>query len=128
MTVRWVLVHEDDATTITLSINPNTMDSFPRDRSLTTAYPSRNTQDRQRTFQSPSTPPSVKWGGVVRTQAQYEALRTWVRKPGVVEVTDHLGRTFRVVMQSFVPDRKGRRPGSYRMKYTITAQWIERTA
>lgn len=128
MTVRWVLVDEDTAATITLAVNPNTMDAFPRSRTLITAFPSRNTQERQRTFQTATPTSTYSWGGVVRTQAQYEALRTWVRKAGVVEVTDHLGRVFRVVMQSLKPERKPRRPGSsHRMTYTITAMWIERT-
>jgi len=127
-TLRWVLLDEDTDETVTLTINPNTMDAFPTERQLTNAFPSRNNQERQRTFQLPNVPGAFSWGGAIRTEAQFTTLRTWVRRSGIILVTDHMGRSFRVVMRSFKPDRKPRRPGNYRMKYTINTQWIERVS
>lgn len=124
-TARWTLFDEDTSETLTLTINPNVMDAFPHDRQLVTAFTSSD-PERQRTFQTPTVPGNYSWGGSIRTQAQYALLRAWVRRSGVILVTDHMGRSFRVVMRSFKPDRKHRKPGDYRMKYTVNAQWIER--
>lgn len=128
-TLRWILTEEATDESWNMPINPNKMDALPRAKQLTHAYPSRNNQDRWRTFKSPPTPKTISWSGRIRTQAHYEALDEWGKKPGVVIVTDHLNRTWRVMMIAFRPDRKaGRRTTDYRMGYTMQVQWLERVS
>lgn len=128
-TVRWTMTDLVAAETVTVPQNPITMDPLPLVRTLTTAYPTRNTQDRPRSFPGPRQAQNISWSGGIRTEAHWRLMRAWCRKTGVIRITDHMGRTFDVLMVSFKPERKaGRRPGDYRMRYTATAQFLRRIA
>lgn len=126
---RWTLTEEATLDTWTMPISPNKVDPLPRTKRLSFALPSRNTQDRWRTFASPAEPRTLTWSGVIRTQAHFDDYVEWAKKPGVIVVNDHLGRTWRVLIASFKPTpRAGRRTSDYRMPYTVTVQWLGRTS
>lgn len=130
-TQRWLFQEISAAGTIVDSynvpINPITMDAFPLERRLQTAWPAKNVQDRMRSFATPQPSPTWSFGGSIRTQAHYDALREWARKDNVVRVTDHMNRSFELILSQFKPDRKaGKRRGDYRMKYQMTAQFLRR--
>jgi len=121
-TVRWTLVEKDTNLSWQMPANPNTMSALPAQRQLATTPSGR-------TFQSSTPAQPFQWGGVILHQAHYDALEQWARKPGVIVVTDHLQRTFEILIEAFRPaPEPGRRPGVRRVKYTMTALFLRRLA
>lgn len=134
MTVRWVLTHVETGDSWTMPINPNSMSSPHQDRQLATAYGTKAVAgvgggERIRTFRTPS--PAKEWtfGGVIRTKEHYDALEEWAKKSGKVRITDHLGRTFEVLIQSFQPeDRKPMATVTWRLTYQMSTLLLRRVS
>lgn len=128
MTTRWVL--RDTATNAewTMPINPDSMSSPYQRRNLKFAY--GNARDpRVRTFSGSRPPVEWEWGGVIRSKSHYDALVAWAEKSVAVDVTDHLGRTFRVFITEFNPtDRRPTPRASWRLRYAMKALILERVA
>jgi hypothetical protein len=101
MTVRWKFTDPVASETWTVPINPNTMTSPWPKTSITLAGSPLGGDVRALVKTTP-----VEWsfGGVMRTQAHYDELLRWVSKPNPVTVTDHLGRTFNVLLTKFDPE------------------------
>lgn len=101
MTVRWTFTDPVTSDTYTVPINPNAMTS-PFKKTSKQVLPASPVNGRVRAL---STPQPIEWqfSGVIRIQAHYDALLTWVSKPYPVSITDHLGRTFPVLLTSFDP-------------------------
>lgn len=108
MTVRWTIT--DGFDTYTFPVNPKDMASHgvavQRD-SLPAAV--NNTSVRV----SETSPKAYEWtfSGRIYSQQQYDDLLNWVYAGVPVELTDHLNRTFRVVLTAFNPTDL-RRPGT----------------
>lgn len=116
MTARWIFHDPVAVETYTVPINPNAMTSpFPKTAKQT--LPASPVDGRVRAL---STPQPVEWqfSGVIRTQAHYDALLAWVRKQNPVEITDHLGRTFTVLLTTFDPQDQ-RTPLTTKWTYTV---------
>jgi hypothetical protein len=110
-----------------MPINPDSMSSPHQDRQISTSYGTRYGVNRLRSFVTPSPAKEWTWGGVIRSEAHYDALLAWVKKPGKVRVTDHLGRTFEVFIQAFEPeDRKPTPQTPWRLRYTVTTLLLRR--
>lgn len=121
-TVRWTLTEKATDETWQMPANPNTMSPLPNSKSLSVTPGGR-------IFESAEPAQSFQWGGVILHQAHYDALAAWARKPGVIVVTDHLQRTFEILIEAFRPaPEPGRRPGVRRQKYTMTALLLRRLA
>lgn len=125
-TTRWVL--RDTATDVewTMPINPDSMSSpLPR-RALKFGYGFRK-DPRVRAFSGAREPIEWEWGGVIRSKSHYDRLVEWAEKSVAVDVTDHLGRTFRVFITEFNPtDRKPTPQVTWRLRYTMKALILER--
>lgn len=122
MTIRWTFTDTATNETYTLPINPNTMSPVGARVSLKRV---RGIYGVVSTRQVP-TQTEFSFGGVINTQAHYDALLTWVAKTVAVIVTDHLGRSFRVYLDSFVPTDRSPRPSlRTRWTYTVKATLLE---
>lgn len=129
MTTRWVLTEVDTGATWTMPINPDQMSSPHQDKSISTAFGTKAGHERLRTFVTPSPAKEWSWGGVIRTKQHYDQLELWAKKPGKIRVTDHLGRTFEVVIQGFVPEDRQPRPGvMWRMRYEMSTLLLRRVS
>lgn len=127
-TTRWVLVDVHTDETWTMPINPDQMSSPLQDRSIATSYGTQAGPDRVRSFVTPTAAKEWTWGGVIRTKAHYDQLAYWARKSRKVRVTDHLGRTFEVLMQAFAPvDRRPTGQTPWRLRYEMTTLVLRRT-
>lgn len=131
MTQRWTFEDAAAAETWTMPINPNSASSpFPA-RNISTvagADPSAGL-GRTRMFEQPPTLASWQFGGLLRTKAHHDELVRWVKKSGEVLVTDHLGRTFAVLLQSLaVTDQRPRAGNDWRMTYDVTALVLRRVS
>jgi len=123
--VRWTLTEKGTATTWTMPLNPNEMTALPVVKNLLTV--STPQQPFPATFMGQPNAQEISWGGVILTQSHYDNLVLWSRKPGVIVVEDHLGRSFEVLIISFEPDPPpGRAADDLKQKYTITALFLRR--
>lgn len=126
-TVRWTLTEKATGETWTMPLNPNSMTGLPQLKQFTTAGWSPQGSNRLRTFQAPTSAERLEWSGVILTDSHHQDLRTWSAKPGVIVVTDHLQRSFEVIIQAFVPDQKpGHHPGDPKRTYKITTLFLRR--
>lgn len=102
MTTRWVFNDAVAVEAYTVPINPNAMTS-PFGKTQKETLPASPVDGRVRAL-SRRQPIEWQFSGVIRTQAHYDALLRWVTKPNPVEITDHLGRTFTVLLTAFEPE------------------------
>jgi hypothetical protein len=125
-TTRWVLTDTVTAETWTMPINPDSMSSPLQGRTLKFGYGYR-LDPRVRAFSGQREPVEWEWSGVIRSKSHYDALVAWAEKSVAVDVTDHLGRTFRVFLTEFNPtDRRPTPRVSWRLRYAMKALILER--
>lgn len=100
---RWVLRDTVTNETYTFSQNPSTVTSFePAYQTETEVRSGRDARilaQRQR-------PAPTEWsfGGKYRTSEIYDALESWCSRSNLLELTDHLGRVFQLVLTEFIPE------------------------
>lgn len=117
----WTLHDPVTLETWVMPINPDTMTSPYPAKTLTHAVGIRRSLDQIRTFMGTPRLPEWQWSGVIRTEAHYDALLYWAKKDGFVHVTDHLGRTWQVVIRKYTPtDRKPMANVPWRMRYEMS--------
>lgn len=119
--VRWKFLDVRTNEEHTVELNPNTASSYRFDNQFDFAG-NRGVRGRRN---------PVEWtfGGVVRKQGHHDSLIDWQRHPGKVRVTDHLGRTFEVMIRSL--DMRDRRPAgddTWRFEYTFNCLLLRRVA
>lgn len=115
--VRWTFY--DGSTTYTHQINPNRMSSPLRPRPVAAGV--TGPDGLARSTRAPEPPQEWRFGGVLRSEAQYDDLLLWSQKTGVITITDHLGRAFDCLMLTFRPDEQ--RPTAanpWRFEYEMT--------
>lgn len=128
-TKRWIFIEVDTGATYTVPINPDSASSPFPDRQIQQVYGSREGYNRMRSFETPAPPKEWEFGGVIRTQAQHDTLRAWSKKPGAINITDHLDRTFQVVFQDFQATDRSPTPNTpWRQRYTMSALILRRLA
>lgn len=128
-TVRWVFTEVDTGATYTVPINPDSMSSPYHERQMQTSYGSRAGGNRLRTTELPPAAKEWEFGGAIRTKAHHDALAEWADKSGLVNVTDHLGRTFQVIFQAFEATDRSPTPSTpWRLRYTMSALVLRRLA
>lgn len=136
---RWILWDPDDPSILPyyLDINPNRMGSPNIAKNFDHARSARQPKDtisiagmaRTRSFKRPSPPATWEFGGVILTQAQHDVLLEWSKRDGKVNITDHLGRTFEVMMQQFDPvERRPTALKQWRFDYTMRVLLLRQLA
>lgn len=115
---RWIL-EDPSVESIRVPLNPNKMDSPTRPRNMAWAWGNRDTGLRG--FDSPGPATDWSWGGVLLTEAHYLLLLEWTKRLVPLHITDHLGRTFQVVIKKFDPvERLPTKLRPWRVDYTMT--------
>jgi hypothetical protein len=102
VTTRWTLHDPSLGETWALPNNPYEMTSPQPRREITSFGGVRDNLSQQRTFEAPMSRP-VEWSftGKIRGEDDYEAWHAWAARPGVVHITDHLGRTWKCMFRTF---------------------------
>lgn len=127
--LRWRLRDVETGDTWTMPINPNQMSSPTRGRNISTVYGTRKGPHRLRSFQTPTDAAEWTFGGVIRTEQHYLDLVEWAKKDRKVRITDHLGRTFEVLMEALdAVDRRPTPAAPWRMTYTMKTLLLRRIA
>lgn len=119
--VRWMFTDPQLSTSVYVPINPNKMDSPGRPRQMQFSWGSAWGQDRMRGIDRSTPAKEWNFGGVLLTESHYNLLLDWTNKLKILHITDHLGRTFEVVIKKFDPvERLPNALRPWRADYTMT--------
>lgn len=67
----------------------------------------------------------IEFSGRLLSESQFNAFVTWWEKQYQIEITDDLGRTFSVIIESFNPTRVRRRSNQWVHDYQVRAVIID---
>ena len=120
--VHWRFDDPDSGDHWTFVVNPNKMSSPFAARNLTLAHGTKAGPRRIRAVDNaPSAPKSWTFSGYYYTKAHHDTLWQWATRDSMTRVTDHLGRTFEVIIESFNPvDRRPRANAMWRGQFEMT--------
>jgi hypothetical protein len=119
---RWVFHDPVALESWTVPFNPNKMSSPYRKKAqdLTPASPI----DGRIRVTEVDQPVEWSFSGMIRTQAHYDELLRWRDKANPVTITDHLGRTFTILLTNFAPeDVRSSNPTKW--SYTMTGYVLD---
>lgn len=126
---RWTLHDTVTDEVWEMPINPDSMTSPEPERVLKFGQGYRQNSTRLRTIESPSDAREWSWSGAIRTKAHHDTLFDWASRHVPVEVTDHLGRTYRVVITQFdVTERQPTKSTPWRPRYQMTVRIMGRVS
>lgn len=121
--VRWTFYDPLVPETYTFEINPKEGGTPVYKRNF--AYRTTAAQDgRTIVFEGRDQPQQITWSGIILTEAHLNAYITWYGKKNQIQLTDDLGRTFWIVIESFEPKRTYSR-NFWRHEYSVTATIID---
>lgn len=121
LVVRWTFTDTTTDEKVVLPINPNEASPPSSARTFQWAWGSRQGLNRVRGISRPTPPTEWTFGGVIRTKEHYDLLLEWSKRDSIVHVTDHLERTFEIMIKGFEPTERlptGSTP--WRATYTMT--------
>lgn len=123
--IRWRLETRDGSASYTFEINPNKQDSPYLARDIQWEFHHSTGFTGRRAGRTPHA-----WGfsGVLRSQAQYDALLEWVGKRSKVILIDDRNDRYLLRLLEFKPVQTAgarNRHAPWRMTYTVTAQIYE---
>lgn len=128
MTQRWKFVDPATSSEWVLPINPNRM-SAPPLLAKQLRFGTSSRTGRLSAFRRPAPARPWEFSGVIRTQAHHDGLLEWAKKKCAIEVHDHLGRVFVVVITAFEPqDRRPTPSTPWRLNYTMKTLMLRRAA
>lgn len=116
--VGWVFTDPYTSDTVTLEVNPKEADSPQLSRQITYASPAAPGSGfvAQEGRQKPQT---MSFTGITLSEDQYNVWITWFSKNTPFDITDDLGRTFRVYVTDFKPKRVRSVNFPWRHEYTV---------
>lgn len=119
MTVRWIFTDTATAETATVVINPNAMESPTTARQFEWGFSIDGQLRGAET--GPAQPAEWSFSGVILTKNHYDMLLAWSQRDEVLHVTDHLARTFEVLITKYDPvERLPTRARPWRADYAMT--------
>lgn len=122
--LRWQFQDMNTYEIYIVELNPKQASSHRLAKAFDSA---RHGGQRMRMTKTASQPTDWTFGGVVRSHTHHDALIDWQKRPGKVRVTDHLGRTFEVMMRSLeMTDRRPAGDNTWRFEYTFNCLLLRR--
>lgn len=109
---------EGDLPNYSLVVNPNAGGSPDRRKNIATKATTAGVTILQ---EAEDEVPTLRWSGVLLTEAQYELFEAWWGLRHPVEVTDDLNRTFTVYFTSLSREREMARSHPWKHSWTIEA-------
>ena len=76
-------------------------------------------------FMGRSPVPKLQFSGSIRSQSQYNDMRTWCSKWNPLVLTDDQGNTWSIVIQKYQPKRVRTANNQWRFNYTVDANVVE---
>lgn len=124
--IRWTLRDRETNQVVRLAFNPNEASPPTIPRNFRFASGTSIDGRRIRAMAQPPSPTDWTFGGVILDKAAHDVLESWAERDTIVRITDHLSRTFEVVLRSF--EFKERRPTPlrpWRGTYTMTCFFLK---
>lgn len=118
----WIWEDATDGTTQIMPINPNDGASPQYEKSLNKK---RTTAGRVIVQEGLGAPVQFDFSGALLTKEHYDFILNIWRKRHLVRLTDDLGRTFTIYLESFKPQRKLSRTYPWRHTYQATAVIVD---
>lgn len=118
--VRWRFDDPSTLESYTFSINPKAGGSPAYQKQ----FQYRNTSaqgGKVLVFQGRDEPQKLTWDGTILDQASLDAHVTWFNKKNQIQVTDDLGRSFFIIIESFTPKRERAASSPWKHSYTLNA-------
>lgn len=129
LTTRWKFYDPVLDETWTMPINPDSMTNPIKVKGFAFG---RNVRSGGRFTTVRQVPRPVEWefGGVIRTKAHHDALDEWVGRRRIIQVTDHVHRTYEVMLTGFeVTERAPTKSGvRWRLRYSMKALLLRQLA
>lgn len=123
--IGWILEDVVDNVTQVMSINPNDGASPAYRKNLTKASSSAPGDAAQAlVFEGTDEIPQFDFSGTILTKAQYDLLFFAWKKRHPIKLTDDLGRSFVIYLESFEPARKAPMSPMYPWRHTYSATSI----
>ena len=125
--IAWQFYDAVEATTEYLEINPNEGASPNYQKTLTKATTTApGSAGQPLIFEGADQPSQFDFSGVILEQSQYELLETAWEKRHLLTITDDLGRSFTVYIESFSPQRELSRTHPWKHTYQMSTVVVSR--
>lgn len=121
LTTRWRFYDPELDETWVVPINPDSMSNPLKPKTLSYG---RHAGSNARYATLKQLPRPVEWefAGVIRTQTHHDTLDDWLGRRRIIQITDHISRTFEVMLTSFeVTERKPTKTNAWRLRYSMKA-------
>lgn len=122
--VRWVFEDPVTLDSYTFAVNPSEGGSPAFNKNITyqvTAAP----DGKVISFEGRDHPRTLEFSGVLFTEAEFDAFHEWWDKRYQVNVTDDLGRTFTIQINTFEPQRRRAIQHPWKHDYRISATIVD---
>lgn len=119
MVVKWRFDDPSTGDAYVFEINPND-DGLPGYQKSFTYQNTTAPDGKVLMMQGRSEPRKGAFSGVTLSEAQHLAFVEWFNKANQIEVTDDLGRTFSIVIESYEPKRLRSINHPWRHSYSIS--------
>lgn len=119
-TIKWKIGLPGE-TPVKFSINPDAMDPPGKDKNVAGyGYGVGADYKRYATVQNAPRPKDWSFTGVIRSQDEYDFFQYWNDVEGLVWISDHMGRTFEVLItDTQIAERKPTKGVRWRQRYTV---------
>lgn len=118
--VRWMFEDPNTLATYSFAINPSEGGSPAYAKNF--QYSNTSAPDgKVIVFEGREQPQKIDFTGTLLTEEEYNAFVTWWEKRYQITVTDDLGRSFNIILESFQPKRERARSHPWKHSYQVTA-------
>jgi hypothetical protein len=120
--VKWKFEDPVTLESHTFAINPSEGGSPDFKKSFSTRS---TTAGKALIFEGADEPQRLSFSGVLFTEEEYEAFREWWQKRRQIKITDDLGRSYFILIQAFVPNRRRARSHPWKHDYQVDATIVD---
>lgn len=100
--IRWRFLDTETSEEAILQINPKEMTTPTSARESQFAQGTRYGSHKTRGFLKPAGSPAAwSFGGVILSKTHFDMLEDWQGRDVILRVTDHLERTFEIIIESW---------------------------
>lgn len=122
---RWLFEDPALATSWRVPRNPDQMTSPFQQRS--TKADVMGPEARPRSWRQPQDLTEWSFSGSIASGTHHDDLLFWLQKPGLLQITDHFGRTFEVKVTEYqINERKPTQANAYRGTYSVKTLVLRR--
>lgn len=116
---RWTFTDPSDSSTATFEFNPDA--GGTPDNAKHVSASSRLFNGKTCLWVTSQETQKIEFSGIIVSEEMYNLVTEWFNKTNPIELTDDLGRTFTIVIQTFEPRRERQSLVPWYHTYTVSA-------